>query len=112
MLSSSLPDSGLPVPIKIRTDGDFAILINQLPICDFSQHVILCSQPINMDLHFIKNVKSPVNKCDAVNKAYVYRIKYKTTTVIIPNIAIIDNIPFTFFAATAFSSGNIIICEM
>ena len=45
MLLYSLPDSGLPVPIKIETGEDFAILINQLPICDFSQDVIVCSQP-------------------------------------------------------------------
>ena len=47
----------------------FAIFINQLPICDFSQDVISCSQPIDMNLHLIKNVKSPVNKFDAVNKS-------------------------------------------
>ena len=75
MLSYSVPNSGLPVPIKIKTDGGFAILINQLPICDFGQDVISCSQPIDMNLHFIKNVKRPVNKVDAVNKAYVDRIK-------------------------------------
>ena len=57
------------MPVKIKTDGGFAILINQLPICDFSQDVILCSQPIDMDLHLIKNEKCPVNKLDAVNKA-------------------------------------------
>ena len=51
MLSSSFPDSGLPVPVKIKTDGGFAILINQLPICDFSQDLISCSQPIDMDDH-------------------------------------------------------------
>ena len=90
----------------------FAILINQRPICDFSQDVILCSQPIDMDLHLIKNVKSPVNKFDAVNKAYADRIKYKTTTGIIPNIAQTDHILFTFPAAKAFASGKIIICEM
>ena len=62
MLTYSSLDSGLPVPVKIKTDGGFAILINQLPICDFSQDVILCSQPIDMDLHLIRNVKSPINK--------------------------------------------------
>ena len=30
MLSYSLPDSGLPVPVKIKTDECFTILINQL----------------------------------------------------------------------------------
>ena len=48
MLSFFFPDSLLPVPIKIETDGGFLILINQLPICDFGQDVILCSQPIDM----------------------------------------------------------------
>ena len=35
MLSYSVPNSGLPVPIKINTDVGFAILINELPICVF-----------------------------------------------------------------------------
>ena len=48
---------------------------------DVGQHVILCSQPIDIDLRLIKNVKSPVNKFDAVNKAYADRIKYETATV-------------------------------
>ena len=112
MLSYSLPHSGLPVPVKIKTDGSFAILINQLPICNFSPDVILCSQPIDMDLHLIKNVKSPVNKLNAVNKAYVDHIKYKTTTGIILTIAMTDHILFTFPAAKSFASGKIIICEM
>ena len=58
MLSYCAPNSGLPVPVKIKTDEGFAILINQLPICDFGQDVISCSQPIDMDLHLIRNVKS------------------------------------------------------
>ena len=99
MLSYSFHDSGLPVPVKIKTDGGVAILINQLPICDFSQDVILCSQPIDMDLHFIKNEKSPMNKLDAVNKAYVDRIKYKTATGNIPNTVMTDHTLFTFHAA-------------
>ena len=70
MKSYSLPDSQLKVPIKIKTDGDFIILINQLPICDFCQDAILCSQSIDMNLHLIKNAKSPVTKFDAVNKSY------------------------------------------
>ena len=32
-----------------------------------------------MDLHLIKNLKSPMNKLDSVNKAYVDRIKYTTS---------------------------------
>ena len=66
MLSYSIPNSGLPVPVKITIDGDFAILINRLPICDFRQELILCNQPIDMNQHSIKNVKSPVIKLDAV----------------------------------------------
>ena len=61
-----------------------------------------------MDLHSIRNVKSPVNKLHAVNKAYVDRIKYKTTTGIIPNNAMTDHILFTFPAAKAFTSGKVI----
>ena len=34
VLSYSLPDSQLNVPIKIKTDGGFINLINQLSICD------------------------------------------------------------------------------
>ena len=112
MLSYSVPNSGLPVPVKIKTDGGFAILINQLRICDFGQDVISCSQPIDMDLHFIKNVKSSVNKLDAVNKAYVERIKYKTATGNIPNTVMTDHTLFTFPAAKAFANEKIIICEM
>ena len=98
--------------MKVKTDGGFFVLITQLPICDFSQDIILCSQPIDMNLHLIKNMKSPVNKFDAVNKAYVDRIKYKTTTGIIPNIAMTDHILFTFPNAKDLASGMIIICEM
>ena len=62
MISYSLLDSQLKVPIKIKTDGGFITLINQLDICDSSQDVILCSQTIDMNLYLIKNVKSPANK--------------------------------------------------
>ena len=44
-----------------------------------------------MYLHFIKNVKSSVNKLDAVNKAYVDRIKYKPATGNIPNTVMKDH---------------------
>ena len=47
MLSFSVPNSGL----KIKTDVGFAILINEQPICVFSQDEISCSQPIDMDQH-------------------------------------------------------------
>ena len=51
ILSYSVPNSGLPVPIKIKTDVGFAILINELPICVFGRDEILCSRPIDMDQH-------------------------------------------------------------
>ena len=31
-----------------------------------------------MNQHSIKNVKNPIDRLDAVNKAYADRIKYKT----------------------------------
>ena len=47
MLTYSTPNSGLPVPISIKTDVGFAILINELPICVFGQDEILCSRIFN-----------------------------------------------------------------
>ena len=41
MLTYSVPNSGLPVPIKIKTDVGFAILIDELPICVFGRDEIL-----------------------------------------------------------------------
>ena len=49
---------------------------------------------------------------DAINKAYANRIKYKTTTGIIPNIAVTDHIIFAFLAAKAFVSRKVRICGM
>ena len=57
------------MPLKIKTDEGFAILITELAICVFDRDDISCSRPIDMDQHSIKNVKNPVNKLDAVNKA-------------------------------------------
>ena len=37
MLLYTAPNSGLPVPVTIKTDGGLAILINELPICVFGQ---------------------------------------------------------------------------
>ena len=54
VLSYSLPDAQLKIPIKTKIDGGLIILINQLPMCEFSQDVILFSQPIDMNLHLIK----------------------------------------------------------
>ena len=94
------------MPVKIKTDEGFAILVNQLPICNFSQDLISCSQSIDMDDNLIKNVMNPVNKFDAVNKDYASRIKYKTATGIISKIAMTDHILFTFPATKAFTSGK------
>ena len=65
-----------------------------------------------MDHHSIKIVISPVNKLDAVNKAYAGRLKYKTVTGNIPNTVMTDHTLFTFPAANAFASGKTKICEM
>ena len=73
---------------------------------------VLCSRPILMDQHSIKNVSNLADRLDAVNKAYADRIKYKTVTGNIPNTVVKDHILFTFPAAKAFASGKIKICEM
>ena len=112
MLTYSIPNSGLPVPIKIKTDVGLAILINEPPICVFGQDEIFCSRPIDIDQHSIKKVKSSVYRLDAVNKAYADRIKYKTATGHIPNTVMTDHTHFTLPAAKAFASGKIKICEM
>ena len=111
-LTYSVPNSGLPVPIKIITDVGFAILIDDLPICVFELDEILCSRPIDMDQHSIRNVKNPADRLDVVNKDYADGIKYKTTTGIMPHIAIRDHILLTFPAAKAFASGKIKLCEI
>ena len=98
--------------VKIETDGGFATLINQLPICDFSQDEILYSQPIDMNQHSIKNVICPFKKFVAVNKAYADRIKYKTATGNIPNTVMTDHTLPTILAAKAFASGKTKICEI
>ena len=45
MLLYSVPNSGLPAPVKIKADVAFAMLIKELPVCVFSQDEILYSQP-------------------------------------------------------------------
>ena len=100
------------MPVKLKTIAGFAILFNQYPICHFRQDVILCSQPIDMDQHSIKNVKSPVIKFDAVDRAYVHCIKYKSATGNIPNTLMTYHTLFTFPAAKDFMSGRKIICEI
>ena len=99
------------MPIKIKTDVGFAILIKELPVFVFGQDEILLSQPIDMVEHSIKNVKNPIDRLDAVNKAYADRIKYKTDSGNIPNTVSIDHILFTFPTGKAFASGKIKICE-
>ena len=49
MLTYSIPNSGLPLPVKIKTDVGFAIMNKELPVCIFGQEELLCSQPIDMD---------------------------------------------------------------
>ena len=65
-----------------------------------------------MNQQSIKNVKNQVNKLDAVNKAYVDRIKYKSATGTISNTVRTDHTLFTFPATKDIISGKIIICEM
>ena len=112
MLTYSIPNSGLPVPIKIKIDVGLAILINELPICVFGQDEIICRRPIDMDQHSIKNVMSPANKFYAVDKAFADLITYKTATSNIPDTVMTDHTLFTFPAAKAFSSGKIKICQI
>ena len=87
-----------------KTDVGFAILIKELPVCVFGQDEILCSQPIEMDQHSIKNVKSPVNKFDVVNKAYVDCTKFISATGTISNTVLSDHTLFTFPDAKGFIS--------
>ena len=72
------------MPIKIETDVGFAILIDELPVCVFCRDEILCSRPIDMNQHSIKNVKNLADILDVVNKAYADRIPYKISIVNIP----------------------------
>ena len=65
-----------------------------------------------MNQHSIKNVKNPIDRLDAVNKAYADRIKYKTASGNIPNTVLTDLILSTFPTGKAFASGKIKICEM
>ena len=60
----------------------------------------------------MKNVKNPIDRLDAVNKAYDDRIKYETSSGNIPNTVLTDHTLFTFPMEKAFASGKIKICEM
>ena len=108
MLTYTIPSSGLSVRIKIKTDVGFGILINELPIRVFTRDEILCSRPINMDQLSIKNVKNPVERFDAVNKAYVD----KSFTDIIPNTVLTDHTLVSFPDAKGFLSKKTIIGKM
>ena len=110
MLTYSVPNSGLPVPITIKTDVGYAILIAELPIYVFVRDEIFCSRPIDMDQHLIKNVKNPIDGLEAVNKAYADRIKYKIASGNIPNTVLTDHILFTFPTGKAFAGEKIKIC--
>ena len=112
MPSYSVPNSGLLVPVKIKTDVGFAKLMDKLPICIFGRDEILCSRPIDMDQYSIKNLKNPPDRLDVVNKACADRIKYKTANGNILNTVMTDHTLFTFPPAKAFASGKIQICEM
>ena len=112
MISYSVPNSGLPLPVKIKTDVGFAILIDELPICVSGRDEIFCSRPIDMDQHSIIDLKNSTDRLDAVNKAYADRIKYKTASGNIPNRVLTDHILFTFPTGKAFASGKIKICQM
>ena len=112
MLTYFVPNSRLPVPIKIKTDVGFAILIYEVPICVFGRDEVLCSQPIDMDQHSIKNVKNPADRLDAVNMAYADRITYKIATGNIHNTVMTDHTLFIFPPGKAYASGTIKICEM
>ena len=104
MLTYSVPNSGLPVPVKIKTDVGLAILIDELPTCVFGEDEILCNQTIDMDQHSIKNVNNSIDILDAV-KAYADLIKYKTASGNIPNTVLTDHILFTFPTGKVFASG-------
>ena len=65
-----------------------------------------------MDQHSVKNVKSPVERFDAVNKSYVDRLKYKSFTGIIPNTVLTDHTLVTFPDANGFLSKKTIIGEV
>ena len=61
---------------------------------------------------FNQECENPIDRLDAVNKAYADRIKYKTASGNIPNTVLRDHILFTFPNAKAFARGKIKICEM
>ena len=77
MLTYCVPNSGLPVPIKIKTDVCFPMLIDEQPICVFGRWYIIQSTPRHGSA-FNLECEEPSDRLDAVNKAYADRIKHKT----------------------------------
>ena len=77
-------------------------MIDQLPVCDYDQDSILYSQCVDTNLHLITNLKSPVNRFHAVNKAYTDRIKYKTAVGNISNTVMTYHTLLPFPTAKAF----------
>ena len=61
---------------------------------------------------FNQECERPVNKLDAVNKAYVDRIKYNSATCSIPNTVMTDHTLFTFPATKDIFIEKILICKM
>ena len=76
------------------------------PVCNIIQSTHRYGSSFNQEC------EESSQQIDAVNKAYVDRIKYKTTTGIILNIAMTDHTLFRFPATKALASGKIILCEM
>ena len=65
-----------------------------------------------MEQHSIKNVKNPVERFDAVNKAFVDRVKYKSFRGIIPDTLLTDHTLVSFPDAKGFLSKKTIIGEI
>ena len=81
-------------------------------LCLASRDEILCSRPIDMEQQSIKNVKNSVERFDAVNKAYVDRVKYKSFNGFIPNAVLTDHTLVSFPDSKGFLSKKTIIGEM
>ena len=70
------------MPVKIKTDVGFAILIKELPVCVFGQDEIVCSQSNDMDQHSVKNVKNPIDILDALIRLMTIAYNKKQLLVI------------------------------
>ena len=88
-------------------------LIKELPVCVFGQDEIYYAVNPSIWISIQSRiVTNPIDRLDAVNKAYADRIKYKTASGNIRNTVLTDHILFTFPTGKAFASGKIKICEM